>query len=412
MRQYNSKELVNFISKFIQTNKYNENKGLLPVSLEILGTPGLGKTSVVSQIGKLTSMPVVKFNAAQISDACDLVGNPVTEYEMCHIEHNDTRVDAILNQQFDGKCVWTTKEFVESQLALGFVPTGQIRTSYAPPAWIVGLDTTNGIIMLLDDLNRANADILQAVMELMLDYKYLSWSLPKGSTIIITNNPSESNVNGEFKSYNVAATDDAQKTRFLSVEMKFDKFEWAQWAERKHINTHAINFALFYPEIVEKITPRQFSQFAQMLSTVDIRDKSNVPYVMQLADSTRRDTLGAAFQVFLNKGLQDLVTPEEFMALEYKLAIEKLNKFIKDESGVKSQDREYIFIIRLSNYLNALTRQLNASECRKLVQILKDSIFEKDKMMNFIQDNNKIQLQLMTFDPEYLVAYAKEMTIK
>jgi MoxR-like ATPase len=69
----------------------------------------------------------------------------------------------------------------------------------------------------------------QAAMELIDKQTYLSWKLPKGWTIILTSNPDNGN-------YFVTSLDNAQKTRFISIDIKFDVDCWAEWAEKEKID--------------------------------------------------------------------------------------------------------------------------------------------------------------------------------
>ena len=46
--------------------------------------------------------------------------------------------------------------------------------------------------------------------------------------------------------------DNAQKTRYISFELGFDKDVWARWAEKEGIDGRFINFVLSYPEIMKR----------------------------------------------------------------------------------------------------------------------------------------------------------------
>ena len=76
---------------------------------------------------------------------------------------------------------------------------------YAPPAWLPREENPNGCILLLDDYTRANSLFMQATMELINTAGYISWNLPKYTTICLTSNPDD----GEFS---VTSLDSAQKT--------------------------------------------------------------------------------------------------------------------------------------------------------------------------------------------------------
>lgn len=59
-----------------------------------------------------------------------------------------------------------------------------------------------------------------ACMTLIDEQKYISWGLPKGSTIVLTCNPSD-------QDFMVQQEDSAQATRRLKINMKADVNIWA-----------------------------------------------------------------------------------------------------------------------------------------------------------------------------------------
>ena len=63
-------------------------------------------------------------------------------------------------------------------------------------------------MLVLDDYNRGSSLMLNACMRITDEQETASWSLPKGSTVILTSNPDD----GE-ESFNVSSGDSAQKSR-------------------------------------------------------------------------------------------------------------------------------------------------------------------------------------------------------
>ena len=76
-------------------------------------------------------------------------------------------------------------------------------------------------------------------MELISTGKYVSWNLPKYTTIACTSNPDDG-------SYNVSSLDAAQKSRMINFKVKFDLNGWGRWAENYNLDSRAINFGLYY----------------------------------------------------------------------------------------------------------------------------------------------------------------------
>jgi hypothetical protein len=240
----NVTELKTFLSHIIENNRFLQSQGKTPVSTEVIGESGIGKTSAIIQLAKEQNLSFVKLNLAQIEEIGDLVGFPIRQFEV----------------KDDKETVWVDEHAFDEYLKLGYSSTGQNRMSYCPPEWIA--NKTNGGILLLDDWNRADIRFIQAVMELIDRQQYISWSLPKDWHIILTANPD----NGD---YLVNSIDNAQKTRFISVQLKFDINCWAKWAEENKIDGRCINFLLMHPELVtQSINSRSISMFFNSISSI------------------------------------------------------------------------------------------------------------------------------------------------
>jgi len=212
----NPSELKEFLGHIINNNRYLQENGKGPVSVEVIGESGIGKTSSIVQLADELGLNFVKLNLAQIEEIGDLVGFPIRQFEMTD-GTNTSYVD---------------EHLVEDYRKENYKATGKNRMSYCAPEWIA--NKNNGGILLLDDWNRADSRFIQAVMELIDRQTYISWTLPKDWHIILTANPD----NGD---YLVNSIDNAQKTRFISVNLKFDMDCWAKWAEQNDVDGRCIN---------------------------------------------------------------------------------------------------------------------------------------------------------------------------
>lgn len=199
-------EVKPIIKYIIENNKTLQEKGQHPVSINICGEAGLGKTSIMEQIASELDMPFVKINLAQISDPAELCGWPIKEHYIC---------------KPDGDCKWVTAEVIDAYAKAGWEITDETRMSYAIPAWLKNAGDDRGILLVLDDFSRCTNQVAQSVMEITCRQEYLSWKLPFGSTVLLTTNPD----NGD---YQVTSFDEAQKTRFVSFDVKWDINSWAK----------------------------------------------------------------------------------------------------------------------------------------------------------------------------------------
>ena len=286
--QLNVDELKGFLKHMVTNNQYIQNEGKVPVAINIEGDAGLGKTSAIVQLGKEMDMDVVKINLSQIEELGDLVGFPVKEFKI---------------QNKEGQSTWIMEAQVDAAMKKGYKVVEK-RMAHAAPEWIQG--RTEGGFLVLDDYTRADHRFMQATMEILDRQEYISWSLPKNWHVILTTNPD----NGE---YQVTSLDDAQKTRFISTEVKFDANVWARWAEKVNIDGRCINFLLMNPEIVtQKVNPRSITTFFNSISSIQ-KFEDELPLINMIGDGSIGEEPSALFAMFINNKLDKIISPEQIL---------------------------------------------------------------------------------------------------
>ena len=286
--QLNAEELKGFISHMVRNNQHIQAQGKVPVAVNIEGDAGLGKTSSILQLGKELGMDVVKLNLSQIEELGDLVGFPVKEF-------------LVRNQE--GKQRWITEAQVNAALQAKFTVVDK-RMSHAAPEWIQGKG--EGGFLILDDYTRADHRFMQATMEILDRQEYVSWKLPKNWHVILTSNPD----NGD---YNVTSLDVAQKTRFISVEMKYDVAVWAKWAETAGIDGRCINFMLMHPELVtQRVNPRAITTFFNAISSIG-KFEEQLPLIQMIGEGSVGADFSSMFTMFINNKLDKIISPEDIL---------------------------------------------------------------------------------------------------
>jgi nucleoside-triphosphatase THEP1 len=286
--QLNAEELKGFIKHMVNNNQHIQAQGKVPVAINIEGDAGLGKTSTILQLGKELGMDVVKLNLSQIEELGDLVGFPVKEF-------------LVKNQE--GKQRWITEAQVNGALKAGYTVADK-RMSHAAPEWIQGKG--EGGFLILDDYTRADHRFMQATMEILDRQEYVSWKLPKNWHVILTSNPD----NGD---YNVTSLDVAQKTRFISVEMKYDVAVWAKWAETAGIDGRCINFMLMHPELVtQRVNPRSITTFFNAISSIP-KFEEQLPLIQMIGEGSVGADFSSMFTMFINNKLDKIISPEDIL---------------------------------------------------------------------------------------------------
>ena len=219
---------------------------------------------------------------------------------------------------------------------------------------------------MLDDISRADDRILRGLMQLLQNYEMFSWKLPSKWQIICTANPDDGD-------YSVTTMDDAMLTRMLHVTLKLDIKSWASWAYKNAVDPRGIDFALIYPELLEgtRTTPRSLVQFLTHIAS--IKDlKAEIHRVTVLARATLDDATVRAFLIYVNEGLEHLVSAEEILETEnfnqIKLRIEAASK---GKTGTLRLDRLQAICSRLSMAISTEQYQKPTSlNCKNIVQFL------------------------------------------
>jgi hypothetical protein len=317
----NVTELKGFVNHIITNNRFLQKGDKSPVSVEVVGESGIGKTSTIVELAQENNLKFVKLNLAQIEELGDLVGFPVRQFQMYKEKivpakklddisytaaqraaaSSDLAKMAPVTKKFGQ---WVDELAVQEYLKQGFKMTGKNRMSYCAPEWIA--DAKEGGILLLDDWNRADTRFIQAVMELIDRQTYISWTLPKDWHIILTANPD----NGD---YMVNSVDSAQKTRYVTANLKFDVNVWAEWAEGAGIDTRCINFLLLHPELVTQETnARSITTFFNSISSFD-NFEDNLSLIQMIGEGSVGDEFASMFTTFINNKLDKLVTPKDLL---------------------------------------------------------------------------------------------------
>jgi len=287
-----AEELKLFMRHIIANNKIIQENGTTPVCVNVEGPAGVGKTSSIVQLAKEEGMDLVRLNLAELEDLSDLVGFPIKEFEIT----NEAKVTK-----------WVPETLLPQYIASKYKPTGNKRMSYAAPEWIN--NKKEGGILILDDYTRADSRFMQATMTLIETQTYYSWALPKNWHIILTTNPDDGN-------YNVTSLDGAQKTRFITVNFKFDVDVWARWAEQQSIDTRCINFMLLHPELVKDDTnPRSIMTFFNSISSIP-EFKDSLPLIQMIGEGSVGVEFSTMFTTFINNRLDKLITPKDVLLHE------------------------------------------------------------------------------------------------
>ena len=415
----NIDELKGFIGHIIENNRFLQGQNKPPVSIEVVGESGIGKTSTVVEIAKEHKLNFVKLNLAQIEELGDLVGFPVRQFQMYkevtlkpgtkeHLSYTTAQKSAASADLAKMNVVkkvgsWVDELAVQEYLKNGYKMTGKNRMSYCAPEWIA--DKKDGGILLLDDWNRADQRFIQAVMGLIDRQTYISWSLPKDWHIILTANPD----NGD---YMVNSLDSAQKTRYITANLKFNVDVWARWAEETGIDNRCINFLLLHPELVTQETnARSITTFFNSISSFESFE-DNLPMIQLIGEGSVGDDFASMFTVFINNKLDKLVAPKDILTHDNEDYIFGQLKSCIGSGDNYRADIASTLATRMANYsiVYAKDNKITKSITDRLIRLCTEDIFTNDLkylIVRTIFNGNKSKFSKMMMDPRII-----KMTMK
>ena len=380
----NIDELKDFMRHMVTNNRYLQENGKLPVATEIIGDSGIGKTSAMLQLGKELDLELAKINLAQIEELGDLVGFPIRQFEIVH--------------EGEGKTIWADENSVQEFIKLDYKFTGNNRMGYCPPEWIAS--ATKGGILLIDDWTRADPRFIQAIMELIDRQTYISWTLPKDWHIILTANPD----NGD---YNVNSVDNAQKTRYASINLMFDIKCWARWAESEGIDSRCINFLLLHPELVNKDeNPRSVTTFFNSISSIKNFEDS-LPIIQLIGEGTVGVEFSSLFTLFINNKLDKLIHPEDILFSENESnVVTRLSNSIGKERQYRA-DIASTISTRIVNYAvtYADKNPVKDSLVKRVEKLITEDLFTNDLKYSIVKNmfnGNKQKFRALTMNKELI----------
>ena len=415
----NIDELEGFVNHIIENNRYLQENGKKPVAVEVVGESGIGKTTSIMDMAQAHKLDFVKLNLAQIEELGDLVGFPVRQFQMYKEKEvaaktkdiNYTRGQAtddllkLSNQTTTTKKVgqWVDEMAVSDYLKSGWKMAGKNRMSYCAPEWIA--DKKAGGILLLDDWNRADTRFIQAVMELVDRQTYISWTLPQDWHIILTANPD----NGD---YMVNSVDSAQKTRYITANLKFDIDVWARWAESEGIDNRCINFLLMHPELVTQETnARSISTFFNAISSIENFEK-DLSLIQMIGEGSVGEEFASMFTIFINNKLDKLITPKDLLThADDSYILGELGTCVGKGDDYRA-DIASALATRLANYSVVYSKENTVSQkiTDRLIKLCTKDYFSNDLkylVVRTIFNGNKQKFNKFMMNPEII-----KMTLK
>ena len=348
--QMNAEELELFLQHTFAVNRRAEQSGQKRTPVCIWGRHGIGKTEFVEQFARDHHYQYRYLAPAQLEEMGDLLGMPTIRDGLTH---------------------------------------------FSPPAW-VPVDEGPGIL-LIDDVNRADSRILRGIMQLLQQFRIISWSLPSAWQIVLTANPDTGN-------YVVTPLDNAMLTRMTHVTLKFDPGTWGSWALQRKIDGRFVQFVLTFPQLIKEgqCTPRTLVRFYDNIASME--DWAvHLPLVRNLGYGTIGPEATETFLGFVRQQMHQIPTPEQILNTKaFASEIESpLKRLVKQE--VLRVDLLAALQTRLVSQVNDQEQPLRPLHLDNLKSYLKIDWIPEDLKFALVQDLAKLRrkpIHKVLEDPE------------
>lgn len=397
--QYKPSEVLNILKDLIEANdKLMANKQL-PVSVSIIGTHGIGKSTICKEVASDLGRGFFKLNLAQLTEPSELQGFYLKEFKLTKQEGD------LVNE------MWVTENLIPKFVGDGWSYSTIVRTTSCPPDWVINLEPNS--ILCLDDFSRGNSLFSQAVMELVNTNEMIGWDLKgKNIQIILNENPD----NGE---YNVSSSDAAQGDRMAKINMIWNAQDWAARAEKIGLDERLINFVLWAPELLEakksegisasnNVSPRMMDKFFGLVSTIEDLE-SNLDKISTFGDMTVGKDVTSQLINFVNKKLDKLPSIDDLIK-KYDVTTSKSQLTAccgdseKDSTNWKSATAA-ILTTRMYNYMRYNQASITKDNIRQYLELVLHPSFSVDQKYLMVKQTISISntfAMVTSGDPRFL----------
>lgn len=211
---------------------------------------------------------------------------------------------------------------------IGIPVTYEDKTVWTKPIWLDRmLNTEKRCLLFLDELNRAQVDVKNAALQLVLDKAIHQHILPKNTLIVAAINPADSDGN-----YQVDDLDTALLDRFLLIDAEADVKDWIEYGKEKGLSKVVLDFIAKNPKFLynkdnEKYaTPRSWEMVSKY-----VMNFKNIPSELQINILTGKlgASTAAKFKIFYDNFKDQVVVYDVLKVVDDKDFKATTNNIIK-----------------------------------------------------------------------------------
>lgn len=263
------------------------------------------------------------------------------------------------------------------------------------------------VLLFIDEINRCEHAVQQELMNLILNREINGYVVQDAVKIIAAMNPSDT------YDYQTVEMDDAQKNRFVWLNMETDYLQWLDWASEAGIEPKVMEFISTYPDYLcyhneddINATPRSYerisSLYAQYKANVD-----DIPRAVffNVIRGNVGNIIAEEFVNFVETDSKPLISYNDVFSGE------QLAKDVQAKIADETHTRLYL---AAKNIMRQLDNNLISGSCKpetvldRLVDFLK--LYPVDLMVGIMKDlrnNTKEVYKYALENDKFVDAYFK-----
>ncbi|MDU1443965.1 ATP-binding protein [Clostridium cochlearium] len=321
----------------------------------IIGESGIGKTSLIRELGNKNNYYVVNIDGNLLKEG-EIGGLPTVEEYV--IKHTGEKIK---------------------------------RTVYAVHTKLVEIDKAleedknRRVLLFIDEINRCEHSVQQELMNIILNREINGYKLSPRVDVIAAMNPSNKYDSFQYTDYQVVDMDPAQEDRFVWIELDADVNTWIKWGMREEVNINKdiLQFIASFPEYLHnpssqesiKATPRSWERVSKAYD-VYMREKYPTKIFYNVVKGNIGESIAQDFINFIEENKRPLITPEEIF--ENEEIHKELERRIKEES----HSRLYLEAKNALSYImDSENKHRDVNIFSKLIQL-----FPSDLKMGIMQE--------------------------
>lgn len=240
-------------------------------------------------------------------------------------------------------------------------------TSWSKPEWMKRFDDAakggKKCVLFLDELNRAQPEVLASALQLVLERQIHEHKLPEvnnSKTLVVAAiNPSD-------EDYAVQELDPALLDRFMNITIESDISAWVKYARHTKLNKIVIDFILehndtlhYSPNNEKGTSPRSWDAVSKYIDIADTLEKDEICDILH--GRLGKEIGSQFFKFYLDyadiikiEDIEALINEESHKTDKIEIIADKISNLMSNMDAIQKTEMAHAFVTKYENEKNLL----------------------------------------------------------